>query len=783
MTRVGNFPTGGALTQRRTLLLDGVDRPRLQRHPHRLGAHRAGRPDRSAARRVRRHRDGPDAARRLRVRRRRLRAQGPAAAGRAGPPGRRGPRLPLHQDRHGRARPGTIPVPPPSDSPDPQDFPPTDTVGKKVSWPDRLAVSRDGRTLLVPLNLADRAAIVDVASKGVRYVATGSYPYGAAILRDGRTGLVLERDRRARCRSSTCKPGRRRRTSRSASHLSHPEAIALDPRADRAYVAIANTDQVAVIDTRQLVVERTLSVGRPEGNGTSPVALTVTPDGSQLVVAEAGADELAVFQLPNATRSRSSALQRRAAAVLTHEARTRVAPRPADYSLVGRIPVASYPADVQVAPASANPCTAAAQAPHHRLPKRRAGHRRQAQDGQAAHADVRQAGVGGREGPGGRPQPERAEPLRHQRRQRAGAELPAARSSTGSAGALDYPSTARIRALTPAASTQLRPANAEAAPPGTPLRAGRADQARLLHRQGEPHLRPGPRRRVARRRRPEPGPLRPPGDAQPPRAGRAVRAARPRLRQLRGVDRRALLGQRGQGLRLRPQELEPELRRRATAPTTSACTRSPGRATASSSTSSSARASAGSTSARPSPAWSACSRTRTARPRRPQQVNAKFAKSDLGAPFPAQCFPNDAFIFKNEHRPEHDVGRLAAGRVPGEHGVAGRLLQAEVHAPGGGRQRARPSPTSRCPMDHTEGATPGHPTPRAYVANNDYGARRRSSTRSRTRRSGRSSAIFVIEDDSQDGADHVDAHRIPAFVICPTRSAARSSTRATTSCR
>ena len=29
------------------------------------------------------------------------------------------------------------------------------------------------------------------------------------------------------------------------------------------------------------------------------------------------------------------------------------------------------------------------------------------------------------------------------------------------------------------------------------------------------------------------------------------------------------------------------------------------------------------------------------------------------------------------------------------------------------------------------------------------------------------SAIFVIEDDSQDGADHVDAHRIPAFVVSP----------------
>src|SRR5205814_1923564 len=31
----------------------------------------------------------------------------------------------------------------------------------------------------------------------------------------------------------------------------------------------------------------------------------------------------------------------------------------------------------------------------------------------------------------------------------------------------------------------------------------------------------------------------------------------------------------------------------------------------------------------------------------------------------------------------------------------------------------------------------------------------------------KSSAIFVLEDDSQDGADHVDAHRMPAAVYSP----------------
>ena len=70
------------------------------------------------------------------------------------------------------------------------------------------------------------------------------------------------------------------------------------------------------------------------------------------------------------------------------------------------------------------------------------------------------------------------------------------------------------------------------------------------------------------------------------------------------------------------------------------------------------------------------------------------------------------------------------------------------------------------PNDHTVGTTPGERTPRALIADNDYGLGQivdlvsHSSIWS-------SSAIFVIEDDSQDGSDHVDAHRIPAAVISP----------------
>src|SRR4051812_18092255 len=193
---------------------------------------------------------------------------------------------------------GLIPVPPPSDAPAPQEFPPTN-VDQKLAWPDRLAVSRDGKRLLVPLNLGDAAAIVDVSSKQVRHVKTGHYPYGAAILADGKTGLVSN-ETPGTVSVLDLDAGTKVKDIQVGSHLSHPEAIAVDPRADRAYVAVANADQVVVIDTKKLEVARTLSVARPEGDGTSPVDVSVTPDGAYLLVAEAGADELAVFKLPPA---------------------------------------------------------------------------------------------------------------------------------------------------------------------------------------------------------------------------------------------------------------------------------------------------------------------------------------------------------------------------------------------------------------------------------------------------------------------------------------------------
>jgi DNA-binding beta-propeller fold protein YncE len=65
--------------------------------------------------------------------------------------------------------------------------------------------------------------------------------------------------------------------------------------------------------------------------------------------------------------------------------------------------------------------------------------------------------------------------------------------------------------------------------------------------------------------------------------------------------------------------------------------------------------------------------------------------------------------------------------------------------------------------DHTEGLRIGRPTPFAHVADNDYAVGLFVEYLSKSSIWDKS-AVFIIEDDAQNGADHVDAHRSIAFV-------------------
>ena len=72
----------------------------------------------------------------------------------------------------------------------------------------------------------------------------------------------------------------------------------------------------------------------------------------------------------------------------------------------------------------------------------------------------------------------------------------------------------------------------------------------------------------------------------------------------------------------------------------------------------------------------------------------------------------------------------------------------------------------RLGRDHTAGTSAGQSSPRAMVADNDYAVGQVVETVSHSPL-WKKTAIFVLEDDAQNGYDHVDAHRSTAFVISP----------------
>lgn len=70
----------------------------------------------------------------------------------------------------------------------------------------------------------------------------------------------------------------------------------------------------------------------------------------------------------------------------------------------------------------------------------------------------------------------------------------------------------------------------------------------------------------------------------------------------------------------------------------------------------------------------------------------------------------------------------------------------------------------RIPDDHTAGTTPGGPSPKSSVADNDLAIGRAVDAVSHSPYWD-DTAFFILEDDAQNGADHVDAHRSMALVI------------------
>jgi len=184
--------------------------------------------------------------------------------------------------------------------------------GEAIPYPACLAIVNydGGDALLVAENLADDAVLLNVRTGKVlqrfdlsagKYIPT-SFPYGVVVNRDGtrawcslwNASQVAELDLRSGkvARQVSLMPPK---TDIAAS--SHPTALLLTPDERRLYVALSNHDAVAVILATNGQVERYLDTRLPGQTygGSYPNALAQSQDGDKLYVANASSDAVAVF--------------------------------------------------------------------------------------------------------------------------------------------------------------------------------------------------------------------------------------------------------------------------------------------------------------------------------------------------------------------------------------------------------------------------------------------------------------------------------------------------------
>jgi DNA-binding beta-propeller fold protein YncE len=177
--------------------------------------------------------------------------------------------------------------------------------GTALPYPAGFAVVPDpkGDRLLVANNISDNAVLLDVASGTVlqlfdlsqnRYVPS-AYPYTAVTDKAGRKAWVsLWNDSSiAELDLETGKVVRRIPLG-ARDPGQHPTTMVLSPNEEILYVALANSDTVAAVDVKAGLAPLVYSTGQ-QGRGSVPLAIAISPDGKLLYVATASLDAIAVF--------------------------------------------------------------------------------------------------------------------------------------------------------------------------------------------------------------------------------------------------------------------------------------------------------------------------------------------------------------------------------------------------------------------------------------------------------------------------------------------------------
>ena len=183
--------------------------------------------------------------------------------------------------------------------------------GSAIPYPAGLAVlgSSEVEQILVANNLSDSAVLLDTKDGRVIQnfdlsigdVVPSSFPYTVVATRDGTRAWcsLWNASRLAELDLRTGKVVRWIDLERPADQVapgSHPTAMLLSPDEKLLYVALANTDHIAAIDTASGKLRRLGWTTRPElDRGTFPTALAQNSDGTRLFVADSSINAIAVI--------------------------------------------------------------------------------------------------------------------------------------------------------------------------------------------------------------------------------------------------------------------------------------------------------------------------------------------------------------------------------------------------------------------------------------------------------------------------------------------------------
>ena len=181
------------------------------------------------------------------------------------------------------------------------------------SYPAGIAVlAEEGKeALLVADNASDDAVLVDPETGNVIHrfdlsrhdVIPAEYPVGVTVTRDGKTGYVSLWNGSSVAELDLAGKKVRRFIELMPPQVktepgSHPTAMLLNPDESVLYVALANADRVAAVNTKTGKAESYFSAKLPgqEYGGSYPIGLALSEDGKLLFVANASLDAVGIYE-------------------------------------------------------------------------------------------------------------------------------------------------------------------------------------------------------------------------------------------------------------------------------------------------------------------------------------------------------------------------------------------------------------------------------------------------------------------------------------------------------